>query len=122
MPVDDRGLYIVVSCGVYVFYETYLWSVVVQLVANAPFSRRQMIGAVVLLLFVGQFITPIANEFIVNGAASDMVPMGAIAEPVVVMLALLASLVLMMTGCTIGDIIAPVKSPQSDAGARAQRV
>lgn len=122
MPVDDRGLYIVVSCGVYVFYETYLWSVVVQLVANAPFSRRQMIGAVVLLLFVGQFITPIANEFIVNGAASDMVPMGAIAEPVVVMLALLASLVLMMTGCTIGDIIAPVKSPQSDAGARERRV
>ena len=122
VPTADRGLYIVVCCSVYVVYETYLWSLVAQLTERAPLSRLRALGLVVLLLFIGQFITPLANEFIAIDFADGIMPIHVVADPTVVLLSLLVAIVLMMTGSSIGDALAPAPPVLGTENARTQQV
>lgn len=81
---------------VYLLFELHVWMLLSHIARDRHVPSSILYGFGLFFLFVGQFLSPIANGFVASLARP--LQLGSVTEPIILMLALLTAVVLLATG------------------------
>ena len=112
---QDLPAYKIVGLVGYFCLEVIVWSLILTLAEKRGGSPFFALGIPLGLLYVGQFICPLTNGFVAS--VFDSLTLNQVAEPVMLLFALLSATYLMSTGGSsdnVSEIREPCKEPASE--------
>lgn len=113
MNASSGIAYQFVCVVVYLLFELHVWTLLAHIARDRHVPPSILYGLGLFFLFVGQFLSPIANGFVASLA--QPLQLGSVTEPIILMLALLTAVVLLATGSTRNGSLFDEGSSSRDA-------